>query len=55
YSGVLPDRIVLYRGPLCALAESEEDLADEVYTTVIHEVAHLFGISEERLEELGWD
>lgn len=54
YSGVLPDRITLYRGPLCALAETEEDLADEVYTTVVHEVAHFFGISDERLEELGW-
>lgn len=54
YGGVLPDRITIYRGPLCALAEDEDDLAEEVYTTVVHEVAHLFGISDERLHELGW-
>ncbi|MGH8998918.1 MAG: metallopeptidase family protein [Acidimicrobiia bacterium] len=55
YGGVLPDRITIYRGPLCALAEDEEHLADEVYATVLHEVAHYFGITDERLGELGWD
>ena len=54
YGGVLPDRITIFRGPLCDACETEEALAEEIYTTVVHEVAHHFGISEERLEELGW-
>jgi predicted Zn-dependent protease with MMP-like domain len=54
YGGVLPDRITIFRGPLCEACETEQDLADEIYATVVHEVAHHFGISEERLEELGW-
>jgi predicted Zn-dependent protease with MMP-like domain len=54
YGGVLPDRITIFRGPLCEACETEEDLWEEVYATVVHEVAHHFGISEERLEELGW-
>lgn len=54
-SGELPPRITLYRGPLLEDCLDEEDLRDEIATTVIHEIAHHFGISEERLEELGWD
>lgn len=53
-TGELPPRITLYRGPLLEDCEDEADLRDEIATTVIHEVAHHFGISEERLEELGW-
>jgi predicted Zn-dependent protease with MMP-like domain len=44
YAGALPDRITIFRRPICEL----------VTTTVIHEVAHHFGISDERLDELGW-
>ncbi len=55
YSGVMPDRITIFRGPLCEACETEDDLIDEVYVTVVHEVAHHFGISDERLTELGWD
>ena len=55
YSGVLPDRITIFRGPLCEACETEDDLAEEILVTVVHEVAHHFGISDERLEELGWD
>lgn len=55
YSGVMPDRITIFRGPLCEACETEDDLFEEVVVTVIHEVAHHFGISDERLEELGWD
>ena len=54
YSGVMPDRITIFRGPLCAACDTEEDVADEVFTTVVHEIAHHFGISDERLDELGW-
>jgi len=53
--GDLPPRITLYRGPLLEDCEDEEDLRDEITTTVVHEIAHHFGIDEERLEELGWD
>ena len=55
YMGAMPDRITIFRGPISRLARDEQDLARLVSTTVIHEVAHHFGISDERLEELGWD
>src|SRR5204862_6293192 len=50
YAGVMPDRITIFRGPISRLARSEEELGDIVTTTVVHEVAHHFGISDERLE-----
>lgn len=54
YSGVLPDRITIYRGPLCARARHAHDLAAQVRVTVLHEVGHYFGIDDDRLHELGW-
>src|SRR5436190_935814 len=54
YAGVMPDRITIFRGPISRITRSEQDLVDMVTTTVIHEVAHHFGISDERLDELGW-
>lgn len=54
YAGVLPDRITLYRRPICAVCDSETDVIEEVQVTVIHEVAHHFGIDDDRLHELGW-
>lgn len=54
YAGVMPDRITVFRGPITRMAGSEEELVSLVSTTVIHEVAHHFGISDERLTELGW-
>jgi predicted Zn-dependent protease with MMP-like domain len=54
YSGISPDRITVFQGPLCRLARDRDDLAHNVRTTVLHEVGHYFGMSEERLEELGW-
>ncbi len=54
YSGAMPDRITIFRGPIMHLARDEADLIRIVATTVIHEVAHHFGISDARLEELGW-
>ena len=54
YAGVMPDRITIFRGPLCSLARDEDDLARQVRVTVLHEVGHYFGMSEERLHELGW-
>ena len=49
-----PDVVSIYRLPLCAMCEDIDDLADEVYVTVIHEVAHAAGIDDDRLHELGW-
>jgi predicted Zn-dependent protease with MMP-like domain len=49
-----PDRITIFQGPHCRLAADEEALAARVRVTVLHEVAHHFGISDERLVELGW-
>ncbi len=56
YGGlVMPDRVTIYRLAICELCDSEADVVDEVATTVLHEVAHHFGIDEDRLVELGWD
>jgi len=54
YFGVLPDRIVLFRRPIEARARSDAELAELVREVVIHEVAHYFGIDDDRLDELGW-
>lgn len=54
YSGVLPDRILIYRNPILRLCDDDEDVVDEVAVTVVHEIAHHFGIDDERLHELGW-
>jgi predicted Zn-dependent protease with MMP-like domain len=53
YSGYLPDRITIYRLPICRRASSFDDVVRDVRHTVVHEVAHHFGISDERLHELG--
>jgi predicted Zn-dependent protease with MMP-like domain len=50
----LPDRIFIFRGPLLDLCDTEEQLVDEVRITVVHEVAHHFGIDDERLHALGY-
>ncbi len=54
YEMVLPDRITIFRGPLSALSSSEKDLRHRITVTVVHEVGHHFGISDERLGQLGW-
>ena len=54
YMGVMPDRITIFRGPISSIAHSEEALVSLVTRTVIHEAAHHFGISDARLDELGW-
>ena len=55
YSGVLPDRISLYRIPLCLMAEDLDHLVEEIAITVVHEFAHHVGIDDDRLHQLGWD
>ena len=54
YAGVLPDLITIYRRAICAVSETEQEVADQVRRTLIHEVAHHFGIDDARLRELGW-
>jgi predicted Zn-dependent protease with MMP-like domain len=54
YGGVLPDRIFVYRRPILAICETDDDVVNEVAITVVHEIAHHFGIDDERLHELGW-
>jgi predicted Zn-dependent protease with MMP-like domain len=55
YGGLaVPDLITIYRRSICAFARSEDEVVEEVRTTVIHEIAHHFGIDDDRLEELGW-
>jgi predicted Zn-dependent protease with MMP-like domain len=54
YAGVLPDTIRLFRMPILRICDSFDDAVDEVQVTVVHEVAHHFGIDDERLHELGW-
>ena len=54
YAGVLPDHITIYRQAICAICHTEQGVADQVRRTVIHEVAHHFGIDDDRLSELGW-
>jgi predicted Zn-dependent protease with MMP-like domain len=54
YAGVMPDKITIYRLPICRISSSEEEVVFQVRRTVVHEVAHHFGITDERLGELGW-
>ncbi|SHX60172.1 putative zinc metalloprotease [Mycobacteroides abscessus subsp. abscessus] len=54
YAGALPDTITIYREPLLEMCSSEQEVVDEVTITVIHEIAHHFGIDDERLHQLGW-
>jgi predicted Zn-dependent protease with MMP-like domain len=50
----MPDRITIFRLPVCAACASEDEVVDQVRVTVVHEVAHHFGIDDARLEALGW-
>ncbi|SEG26450.1 Predicted Zn-dependent protease, minimal metalloprotease (MMP)-like domain [Actinacidiphila yanglinensis] len=54
YAGVLPDRITIYRGPTLRMCDTREDVVAETEVTVVHEIAHHFGIDDERLHALGY-
>ena len=54
YTGELPDKISVYRLPLCEMCADERELIDEIKITVVHEIAHHLGIEEDALHELGW-
>ncbi len=53
-SGSLPDRITIFRLPTLAVCDTVDEVVDEVRITVVHEIAHHFGIDDQRLHELGW-
>lgn len=53
-AGSLPDRITIFRNPTLRWCRTREDVIDEVRVTVVHEIAHHFGIDDDRLHELGW-
>jgi predicted Zn-dependent protease with MMP-like domain len=55
YAGVLPDRITIFMNPTLAICATYDDVIDEVHVTVVHEIAHHFGIDDDRLHELGYD
>lgn len=55
YNIVLPDKITIFQRPIEQICSTYAEIVDQVRTTVIHEVAHHFGIDDERLEELGWN
>jgi predicted Zn-dependent protease with MMP-like domain len=50
----LPDRITVFRIPILQICRSEQEVVEQVRVTVVHEVAHHFGIDDDRLDELGW-
>jgi predicted Zn-dependent protease with MMP-like domain len=54
YAAELPDRILIFRGPLTAMCDSLAELEEEVRVTVVHEIAHHFGIDDDRLHDLGY-
>jgi predicted Zn-dependent protease with MMP-like domain len=54
YSMVVPDRITIFRRPILELCETEDEVIEEVRVTVAHEIAHHFGIDDDRLHELGY-
>ncbi len=55
YAGALPDTITIYRNPTLAICDDLDDVVEEVHITVVHELAHHFGIDDARLHELGYD
>ncbi len=54
YFGVLPDRILIFRGPILRMVRNERELIEEVRITVLHEIAHFFGIDDDELDDLGY-
>ncbi|QHC66790.1 metallopeptidase family protein [Rathayibacter oskolensis] len=52
--GEMPDRIILFREPHLAACDDLDELRDEIHVTLVHEIAHFYGIDDDRLHELGW-
>ena len=54
YSAVLPDRVYIFREPTLAISRTYKEVVEQVHITVVHEIAHHFGIDDDRLHELGY-
>jgi len=54
YSGMLPDRITIFQGPIEAVGGTKPEMREQIKGVVVHEIAHHFGISDERIRELGY-
>ncbi len=54
YAGVLPDTITIFRRPILRICRTRDEVVEEVRVTVVHEVAHHFGIDDDELHDLGW-
>lgn len=54
YAGAMPDQITIYRHPILSICQDRSHVVREVHITVVHEIAHHFGIDDERLHELGY-
>lgn len=52
--GELPDRIILFREPLLSVSANLDELKDQIHVTLVHEIAHFYGIDDAQLHELGW-
>lgn len=52
--GELPDRIILYREPLLAICADLDELKEQIHVTLVHEIAHYYGLDDDQLHELGW-
>jgi len=54
YAGILPDKITLYRKNIEAVCGTEEEMIEQIKTTLLHEIGHYFGINDKRLREMGY-
>jgi predicted Zn-dependent protease with MMP-like domain len=54
YAGAMPDQITIYRNPILSICHDRRQVVREVHITVVHEIAHHFGIDDDRLHELGY-
>ncbi len=54
YTMVAPDRITIFRNPTLEICDTDDDVVEEVGITVVHEIAHHFGIDDARLHDLGY-
>jgi predicted Zn-dependent protease with MMP-like domain len=54
YAGAMPDRITIFKDPICAMCRTEDEVREQVRVTVVHELGHYFGLGDQRLRELGW-
>jgi predicted Zn-dependent protease with MMP-like domain len=52
--GELPDRIILFREPLLQICDDIDELTEQIHVTLVHEIAHFYGIDDDQLHELGW-